>query len=80
MLLHWQLNGLLENIMDCCDFRPLLLAFVFSTFFGITIEILQSEYTLTRSADMMDFLANSLGATSAIIAVLLFNKIKTKMN
>lgn len=61
------------------DFRPLLLSFVFSTFFGIIIEILQSEYTLTRSADMMDFLANSLGATSAIIAVLLFNKIVTKI-
>lgn len=61
------------------DFRPLLLSFVFSTFFGITIELLQSEYTLTRSADMMDFLANSLGATSAIIAVLLFNKLITKI-
>ncbi|MCV9928534.1 VanZ family protein [Flavobacterium sp. LS1R49] len=61
------------------NYKPLLVSFVFSVFFGITIEILQSEYTLTRSADMMDFLANSIGATSAIIAVLLFKRLISKI-
>ncbi|WP_242667446.1 VanZ family protein [Flavobacterium sp. AJR] len=61
------------------NYKPLLVSFVFSIFFGLAIEILQSKYTLTRSADMMDFLANAIGATSAIIAVLLFNKLISKI-
>jgi VanZ family protein len=61
------------------NYKPLLVSFVFSIFFGLTIEILQSKYTLTRSADMMDFLANSIGATFAIIAVLLFSKLISKI-
>jgi VanZ family protein len=61
------------------NYKPLLVSFVFSIFFGLAIEILQSRYTLTRSADMMDFLANAIGATSAIIAVLLFNKLISKI-
>jgi VanZ family protein len=61
------------------DYKPLLVSFVFSIFFGISIEILQSMYTLTRSADMMDFLANAIGATSAIIAVLIFKKLISKI-
>ena len=42
--------------------RSLFLAFAFSVLFGLIIELLQSEVTAYRSADVLDFLANTIGA------------------
>jgi VanZ family protein len=52
----------------------LALAFVFSFFLGIAIELIQQFFTTTRTADVLDVLANISGATLAIIAIILLNK------
>lgn len=57
-------------------FKPLLIAFLFSVVFGIIIEILQGVLTTTRSAEVMDFLANLVGATLAFFTVVICYKYK----
>ena len=48
-----------------------------SLVYGILIEILQETFTQTRKADMMDVVANSAGAITALLAVALW-KLKSK--
>ena len=55
-------------------FKPLMYSVLFSFVFGITIEILQSLVTTTRSADILDVAANSVGSILAIFAVVICNK------
>jgi VanZ family protein len=54
--------------------RPLLYSFLFSFLFGIGIEIGQKLMTTTRHADVLDVVANLVGATLAVFAVILCNK------
>ena len=54
--------------------KPLLISFLLSFGFGISIEILQELITATRHADVFDVLANLFGATSAIVGVFLWNR------
>ena len=54
--------------------KPLVISFVFSVFFGILIEILQSLCTTTRTADVFDVLANVTGASLAVIFIVWLNK------
>ena len=54
--------------------KPLVILFVISVFFGITIEILQTLFTTTRKGDLFDVLANLVGATLAVCLILSFNK------
>jgi VanZ family protein len=56
------------------DFKAYLISFIFSVFFGITIEILQSIFTTTRAADVTDILANALGAVAAVFSAIGFKK------
>lgn len=49
--------------------KALIKAFLFSFFYGITIEIFQDQFTATRSGDIMDVLANTSGSTLAIIFI-----------
>ncbi len=56
------------------DYKAYLVSFIFSVFFGITIEILQGIFTLTRAADVTDVLANALGATIAVFTAIAFKK------
>jgi glycopeptide antibiotics resistance protein len=53
--------------------RPLVWSFVFSLLFGIAIELMQQYITLTRTADVIDVLANTLGASLAVLAVNVLN-------
>ena len=55
------------------SFRPLVLSFVFSFFLGIALELMQQFFTDTRSADVMDELANLFGASLAVLAIVLLN-------
>lgn len=59
------------------DYKAYLISFIFSVFFGITIEIMQSVFTMTRAADVSDVLANALGATVAVFGAIAF---KTKID
>lgn len=56
------------------DFKAYLIAFIFSVFFGITIEILQNAITVTRAADVTDILANALGAVIAVFSAIAFRR------
>jgi VanZ family protein len=53
-------------------FRPLLIAFMLSVFFGIIIEILQGLYTTTRREDILDVAANVFGATLAVFTIVIY--------
>lgn len=56
------------------DYKAYLISFIFSVFFGITIEILQSILTKTRTADVTDILANTIGATAGVFTAIAFKK------
>lgn len=56
------------------DSKAYLISFIFSVFFGITIEILQSVLTLTRASDVSDILANTIGATVAMFTAIALKK------
>lgn len=56
------------------DYKAYLISFIFSVFFGITIEILQNALTITRAADISDVLANALGAFTAVFSAIAFKK------
>jgi VanZ family protein len=52
--------------------------FLVSLFFGIVIEIAQQNLTITRKADFFDFLANSAGAFSATLLILIIGLLNKK--
>lgn len=56
------------------DSKAYLISFIFSVFFGITIEILQGVLTVTRASDVGDILANTIGATMAIFIAIGFKR------
>jgi VanZ family protein len=56
------------------DYKAYLISFIFSVFFGITIEILQAALTVTRASDVADVLANALGAFTAVFSAIAFKK------
>ncbi len=56
------------------DYKAYLISFIFSVFFGITIEILQSIFTVTRASDVSDVLANALGALFGVFTAIAFKK------
>jgi len=56
------------------DSKAYLISFIFSVFFGITIEILQGVFTKTRAADVTDILGNAIGALAAVFAAIAFKK------
>jgi len=55
-------------------FKPLIFAVLFSFVFGIGIEISQELFTTTRSADILDVLANTTGEIIAVIIISICNK------
>lgn len=57
---------------DADSYKAYLISFIFSVFFGITIEILQSALTVTRASDVTDVLANALGAVVAVFSAIAF--------
>lgn len=56
------------------DSKAYLISFIFSVFFGITIEILQGVFTKTRAADVTDILGNAIGALAAVFTAIAFKK------
>lgn len=56
------------------DYKAYLISFIFSVFFGITIEILQGVLTTTRTPDVTDVLSNTIGATTAVFSAIAFRK------
>lgn len=63
-----------KKLNNSSIFRPLAIAFVFSFFLGIAVELMQQLFTDTRSADIIDELANLCGATLSVVVLILLNK------
>jgi len=63
-------------------YKILLITIVWSLFFGMVIEILQSELTTYRTGDFWDMLANSTGVLLAVLVLYIMRnglkRIKTK--
>jgi len=55
------------------DKKSLVFSFAFSLLFGIGIEIAQNTFTATRQSDVLDVLANIVGASSAAILIIMFS-------
>ncbi|MEO0527044.1 MAG: VanZ family protein [Bacteroidota bacterium] len=49
--------------------KALIMAVCFAIFYGIIIEVIQSELTRTRQGDFLDILANTLGALLAAVII-----------
>lgn len=56
----------------------LLKAFLFSFFFGVTIEICQGAFTETRQSDIHDIFANSIGSLTAVFIIFSINKFRSR--
>jgi VanZ family protein len=61
-----------KHLSNSNGLKPLVISFLLSFVFGISIEILQELFTATRHADLFDVLANLFGATLAAVVVIIF--------
>ena len=64
------------QIKDPDSYKPYVISFLFSVLFGITVEMLQGQYTTTRKEDALDVAANLVGATLAVFSFILYFKNK----
>ena len=72
-------SGYFFRIQKELEIKTVLKVFITSVAYGILIEFLQSAITISRKGDVMDVLANTTGATIAVIMLLCyayFNKNK----
>jgi VanZ family protein len=60
------------QIKDPGSYKPYVISFLFSVLFGITIEIMQGQYTTTRKEDALDVVANMVGAFLAVFLFFLY--------
>ncbi len=54
--------------------RPVFMAMVLSLIYGIILEVLQGQLTVTRNLDIIDILANSIGVTIVSLFIVIRNK------
>lgn len=54
--------------------KTIFLVFLLSFLYGISVEIMQGLFTATRKADLFDVLANTSGALTAGIAIVIYQK------
>ncbi|MGO4820410.1 MULTISPECIES: VanZ family protein [unclassified Flavobacterium] len=64
------------QVKNANKYKPLFVSFMLSVVLGIIIELLQQQFTTTRSADTFDVLANISGATLAAFLVLFYDRYK----
>ncbi len=58
--------------------RSIFIALTIAILYGLLIEILQRYVFISRGADLLDFLANTLGAIFAIFIYKLVNKLSKR--
>jgi VanZ family protein len=64
------------QIKDPDSYKPYVISFLFSVLFGVTVEMLQGQYTTTRKEDALDVAANMVGAILAVFSIMLYFKNK----
>lgn len=62
------------QIKDPDSYKPYIISFLFSVLFGVTVEMLQGQYTTTRKEDALDVAANMVGAALAVFSIILYFK------
>ncbi|MFQ3172966.1 MAG: VanZ family protein [Flavobacterium sp.] len=67
---------LINHAQNKKSFMPLMISFMLSVFFGVSIEILQGQYTTTRREDILDVAANVFGATLAVVSIVIYYRIR----
>ncbi|WP_051907800.1 VanZ family protein [Flavimarina sp. Hel_I_48] len=80
--LFWFVYLFLVGFKNYTFNKILFITIGWGLFFGMVIEILQSEFTTYRSGDLWDMLANSTGILLAVLLLYILkkrlNRIKTK--
>ncbi|WP_217875822.1 VanZ family protein [Flavobacterium sp. FPG59] len=64
-----------NSFSNTSSFKAMALSFFCAVLYGILIEIIQDKFTATRHADIYDVLANTTGATIAVLLIYFSNKI-----
>lgn len=54
--------------------KPIINAIIFSLIYGIIIEVLQGQLSVSRQLDVFDVLANFIGITIAAIFIIIRNR------
>ena len=68
------------NTQKAIVIKTVFKVFLVSVAYGILIEFLQGAFTATRKADILDVLANTTGATLAVIALLCYKHFNKNKN
>jgi VanZ family protein len=58
-----------KKIGNLKNYKLLLISLSLSFFFGIVIELMQEFFTVSRSADVLDVIANLFGASIAVVSI-----------
>ena len=66
-----------KNTNSVNSLKTMMISFLFSVFFGVSIEIARELLTTTRHADLFDVLANLVGAILSIVFIIIFD-LKTR--
>ncbi len=69
-----------ENRHSLTDTRKLLLVSLIPFFFGILIEVIQSEFTKNRKGEILDIIADAAGVVAAVFFWLLFRPYYSEKN
>ena len=67
-------SSYLLKVQKSIIIKTLFKILLVSVVYGVLIELLQGEFTTTRKADILDVLANTTGATFAVIALLCYKR------
>ena len=67
-------SSYLLKVQKSIIIKTLFKILLVSVVYGVLIELLQGEFTATRKADILDVLANTTGATFAVIALLCYKR------
>lgn len=72
-----QLNWKVSNL-NWSSRTQAVVSVVGTILFGVLIELLQETFTATRHADVLDVIANSVGALLSVVAFKLYVRFKNK--
>lgn len=54
--------------------KPIFIAVIFSVIYGIIIEVLQGQFTVSRNLDVLDVIANCIGVMIASFFIVIRNR------
>jgi VanZ family protein len=67
-----------EEVKSSYSTKAFVFAFALSVFYGIVIEVIQQIFTTTRAADVLDVVANLVGALVAVVVIIVTKNVVFK--